>query len=85
MSELKESRLRRFWFPVPGSLGYGVTAYSRPEAEALAREAADRLGRSFEATGVIEDVDVRELDQQHVTPNMGPPHFRGVWFPRLNL
>jgi hypothetical protein len=85
MSELKDSRLRRFWFPVPGSYGYGVTAYSRPEAEALARGAADKLGRSFEATEVIEDVDVRELDQQHVAPNMGPPNFRGIWFPRLNL
>jgi len=31
------------------------------------------------------DVDVRELDQRHVVPNMGPPSIFGVWYPRLNL
>jgi hypothetical protein len=31
---------------------------------------------------VIEDVDVRELDQGHVVPNMGDPTVRGVWYPR---
>jgi hypothetical protein len=28
---------------------------------------------------------VRDLDQGHVIPNMGPPNLRGVWFPMLNL
>ncbi len=31
---------------------------------------------------VTEDVDVRQLDQRHVIPNMGPPIWRGVWFPQ---
>ena len=31
---------------------------------------------------VIDDVDVRDLDQRHVVPNMGDPAVRGVWFPR---
>jgi hypothetical protein len=77
--------LRRFWFPTPGAFGIGVTAYSRSDAESLAREAAERLGRSFETGSVIEDVDVRDLDRNHVVPNMGPAEFRGVWFPRLNI
>ena len=30
---------------------------------------------------MIENVDIRELDQGHVVPNMKPPNWRGVWFP----
>ena len=41
--------------------------------------------RVFEPSGVIEDVDVRDLDQNHVVPNMDPPNFHGVWFPRFNV
>ncbi len=80
-----DPHLRRFWFTVPGTSGIGVTAYSRSEAEDLAREASIRLGPSFEPSGVTEDVDVRDLDQTHVVPNMGPPNFHGVWFPRFNV
>lgn len=86
MSLLHSSlKLRRFWFSTPRHLGIGVTAYSRSEAESLAREVAGRLGRSFEPESVLEDVDVRDLDQNHVVPNMGPVNFRGVWFPRFNV
>lgn len=85
MAQLHDPRLRRFWFSTPESLGIGVTAYSRSEAESLARAAATQLGRSFEPSSVTEDVDVRDLDQKHVIPNMGPPNFRGVWFPRFKI
>jgi hypothetical protein len=85
MAPLNDPRLRRFWFSVPGSPGIGVTAYSRNDAESLAREAAVRLGRPFEPSSVTEDIDIRDLDQNHVVPNMGPPNFRGVWFPRFNI
>ncbi len=77
--------LRRYWFTVPSHLGIGVTATSRNEAEALARDAARRLGWRFEGTACTEDVDVRDLDQRHVVPNMGPPNLLGVWYPQLNL
>ncbi len=77
--------LRRYWFTVPSHLGIGVTAGSRSEAEALARDAARRLGWPFEGTACTEDVDVRTLDQHHAVPNMGPPSIVGVWYPRLNL
>ena len=77
--------LHRYWFAVPSHLGIGVTASSRSQAEALAREAARRLGWAFEGTACTEGVDVRQLDQQHVVPNMGPPNLPGVWYPRLNL
>lgn len=85
MAKLHDPKLRRFWFSTPGSLGIGVTAYSRSEAESLARDAAARLGHDFEPSSVTEDVDIRDLDQKHVVPNMGPPNFRGGWFPRFNI
>ena len=80
-----ERLLRRFWFRVAGAHGFGVTAYSEEEAASMARGAASELGVSFELLEVIPDVDVQTLDAGHVIPNMGPPNFHGVWFPRLNL
>ncbi len=74
--------LRRFWFPGQGCLGVGVTAFTREEASALAEQTAARLGWHLEGE-VLEDVDVRTLDQQHVIPNMGICSNRGVWFPAL--
>jgi hypothetical protein len=81
----RDSSLRRFWFPIPGHLGIGVTAASRAEAEVLASKAAAELQWSFIAASVVEDIDVRDLDQGHVVPNMAPPDWRGVWFPRLSV
>jgi hypothetical protein len=69
--------LRRFWFPRTVGLGYGVTAYSVEDARQLLRQA----GLSGEGESVVEDVDIRTLDQGHVIPNMRPPNLRGVWFP----
>jgi hypothetical protein len=69
---------------LPGHIGVGVTAYSVDDAEALARDACATVGWSFKPTEVSEDVDIRTLDQSHVTPNIGPVNFRGVWYPRLN-
>ena len=76
--------LRRFWFPIPGHLGIGVTAASRADAEVLAADAAAQIGWPFVVAGVIEDVDVRDLDQNHVVPNMGVVSWRGIWYPRLS-
>ncbi len=87
MAQLKDPRLRRFWLPIADRLGIGVTAESRAEAEALAQQAAAqlRLPLPLDVSSIVEDVDIRDLDQNHVIPNMGPPDFRGVWFPRMNL
>jgi hypothetical protein len=73
--------LRRFWFPSPGHLGIGVTAFSQWEASELARGVAENLGWPLSGE-VVADVDIRELDQEHVIPNMGPPSYHGVWYPR---
>ena len=81
------SLLHRYWFDTKGKghLGFGVTAYSLEDATTLVDDVAKRLGLSAEVIKIVEDVDVRDLDQNHVVPNMGPPNFRGVWFPNLNL
>lgn len=84
MSEdLSNDLLHRFWFECPDCLGYGVTAYTRGEAESIARDAATALGKTFTVTNVIEDVDISKLDQGHVVPNMRAPNFHGLWYPQL--
>ncbi len=85
MVNVRPEGLRRFWFPTATGFGFGVTARTRDEAEAMARQAAAQLRRAFEPLKVVEDVDVRTLDQGHVVPNMGAVNFLGVWFPRLNV
>jgi hypothetical protein len=89
MGDLR-SHLRRFWFRFEPSdtdlfigraFGCGVTAVDRRDAEDLMRVQAFR-GTLPQVVEVIEDVDVRDLDESHVIPNMGDPSIRGVWFPR---
>ena len=89
MADLR-SHLRRFWFRFEPSaddlfigraLGCGITAVDRHDAENLLRQEVFR-GELPPVAEVIEDVDVRDLDQGHVIPNMGDPSTRGVWFPR---
>jgi len=75
--------LRRFWFARAQGFGFGVTAYSLEDARHLLAQAVG--SNEYESIRIIEDVDIRDLDQGHVIPNMGPPNLRGVWYPRLNL
>jgi hypothetical protein len=78
--------VRRFWFrfgpgeaPLGMSAGCGVTAFDRDDALGLIEE---RLkGVPPEPTLVIQDVDVSDLDEGHVLPNMLSPADRGIWFP----
>jgi hypothetical protein len=58
-------------------------AYNVDEARNLLADAARSLAWDYEALEVVEDVDIRDLDQGHVVPNMGPVNFRGVWYPNL--
>jgi hypothetical protein len=84
-TELNNPLLRRYWFKTKERFGFGVTAYSLEDARHLVADVAQTLGMNYEVLDIIEDVDVRTLDQNHVVPNMGAPNFRGVWFPNLNL
>jgi len=74
--------LTRYWINVPDFIGFGVTAYSFEDALALL---ADEGINVENATEVVTNVDLRTLNQRHVIPNAGPPCFRGVWFPCMNI
>jgi len=88
--------LRRFWFrfdlpPIgdkqPHSwlnlrLGCGVTGYNEADCRTIIE--VEILG-SDPWPPVIEitpDIDVSKLDAGHVLPNLEPPNWRGIWFPR---
>src|ERR1051325_6353579 len=74
--------LTRYWINVDGLMGFGVTAFSVEDALCiLADEGVDREL----IKGVIENINVRTLDQRHIIANMGPSSFRGIWYPCLNI
>jgi len=83
------ANLRRYWFkfarlPYPSAVnrGCGVTAYGYDDAIEILKRTVF-LGRSFpHILRVQEDIDLSQIDQTHVIPNMGPPHIRGIWFPQ---
>jgi len=78
-----KSSLHRYWFPIPGHLGIGVTAQTEAEARALAvATRAECWPKAPPVSEVIADVDIQTLDQKHVVPNMEAPIWAGVWFPR---
>lgn len=88
--------LKRFWFIVfPenrfGPKNFGVTASSKSEGRELIIDSLNKLnlqplGENLSDTiEVIEDIDIRLLDQGHVIPNMGVVTFKGVWFPNFNM
>jgi hypothetical protein len=87
MADLR-AHLHRFWVrlddpPASLSLGMGVTGVDRADAESLLAASTFLAGQPLPAIReVIEDIDVRDVDQSHVAPNMGDPSIRGVWFPR---
>ena len=81
--------LTRYWVTFDGNPGYGlgmgvgVTAWNVEDALQLVTDALSTYGPLPPIAKVIEDVDVSTLDARHVIPNMDPPIWRGVWFPRL--
>jgi hypothetical protein len=87
--------LKRYWLVIcpamwNGPKNLGVTAISIDQAKSLAIVELDKLGWKqlpyFEINHAefIEDVDIRELDQNHVIPNIGVVSKQGVWFPNCN-
>ena len=80
-----QGTLRRFWFRLSQGGGIGVTAGSEVEARELAEDARLRFYPAASIVGVVPDVQVSALDQDHVLPNAGPVVVRGVWYPRLNV
>ncbi|WP_139093213.1 hypothetical protein [Pararhizobium polonicum] len=82
--------LHRYWFRFLPSeeasvlnLGCGVTAYSTSDAEQMIHALVFPLFGEREIEKIVEDIDVRSLEENHVRPNMGNPAARGVWFPLI--
>jgi hypothetical protein len=81
--------LRRFWFvfepfphPTALNVGCGVTGYDYDDAVQILQERVF-VGQPLpRVSRCLPDVDIRDLDQDHVIPNMGVVTLRGVWFPR---
>jgi hypothetical protein len=73
--------LTRYWFSTETGFGVGVTAFSLDDAKDLI--ANEPLVSERKVLDVLENIDIRDLDQGHVIPNMGPPNIRGIWFPNL--
>ena len=82
--------LRRYWFrfkgdprdlPPGGYWGYGVTAWTEEDALFLIRT---RLFDDKELPPILEmtaDIDIRDIEANHVRPNIGTPSWRGIWYP----
>jgi hypothetical protein len=71
-----------FLFPPGIGTGCGVTAFDLEDAIKLMNEKIFILTPVPEIIKAIEDININELDQGHVIPNMLSPHSRGIWFPR---
>lgn len=91
LSKLKIKMLTRYWFEFdidnafdhpPGiGRGCGVSAFSLTDAINIMEQFVFKDSPMPPFKKVVENVDVRTLDQNHVIPNMKPPVYRGVWFP----
>ena len=71
-------KMHPYWINTPGSLGVGITAYSK--ADAL-HQFVLAFGKEAQHGAPTPITDLADLDQDHVIPNMGNHLKRGVWFP----
>jgi len=62
-------------------LGCGVTAHSYEDALEILQDNVFTGKALPPVLSMIEDVDVSNLDPNHVLPNIGNPLRRGIWFP----
>lgn len=60
---------------------YGITAFNYADAINILKNKIFIGVDMPEIKKCIENVDIRDLDQNHVIPNMKPPIYRGIWFP----
>src|SRR6266542_6454086 len=82
--------LTAFWIKPAaphGPLGIGVTARSLEDALAILRATGlgEYVPEDLPGVGVTPDIQVEDLDQYHVVPNMAPIVVRGIWYPRLGI
>ena len=83
---MRKKNLTRFWFEFsvqPYSNPYfGVTAYNHEDALEQIKQRVFPLVELPTLKHYIEDIDVSTLDAGHILPNMYPPNYRGIWYPK---
>jgi hypothetical protein len=80
-----DRNLHRYWIQLKTGewpREFGVTAYTETDALEILRYVAYAPAGLPEVIEIVADVDVRSLDQGHVVPNMNPPNWRGIWYPK---
>lgn len=90
-AEYMKNIYTRFWFEFesenafslpPGiGIGCGVTAFDYNDAVRIIDSKIFKQTSRPPFKKIIQDVDIRLIDQNHVIPNMKPPNERGIWFP----
>ena len=82
---LVDSSLHRFWIRLETDHRlqgeFGVTAFSEDDALAILGYIVFGGDDAPRAVEIRRDVDVRDLDQGRVIPNIAPPNLRGIWYP----
>lgn len=81
--------LLRFWFkfelsadlPPTLKLGCGVTGYNYQDALLLLKQKVIQENKNVIIEECIENIDITNLDPNHILPNILPPNTRGIWFP----
>jgi hypothetical protein len=62
-------------------LGCGITAFNYIDALNILSETIFKDKKMPGIKKCIENIDIRNLDQNHVIPNMWAPNIRGIWYP----
>ena len=71
--------MKPYWIKISqGGLSVGITARSAEDARTLFDLA---FGASYVFVNIEPIADMRDLDQNHVVPNMGNWFRRGIWYP----
>jgi hypothetical protein len=83
--------MTRYWFefdftnyiniPYGVILGCGVTGHEYEDVIKILKEKVFANKDLPQIKRVVENINLEELDQNHVIPNMLPPSNRGIWFP----
>jgi hypothetical protein len=79
--------LNTYWieFGAPLNMHFGVTAYSFDDAMILLKQRAFVKQSIPAVKNVTENIQFKDLDQNHVVPNIGVITERGVWYPNLQF
>jgi len=76
--------LTSYWFELDSHFKQiGVTAYSIEDAKRLIQEKAFPKQQFPRIIKITENIQFKNLDQNHIIPNIGPISERCVWYPNF--